>query len=286
MQSQLTAPTPHALRCRAGGGLGSVQDRFAYRRRGFTLVELLVIIGIIVVLLAIFSPSLHRAIESSRRGVCAAHQAQTYRANVGRASDRDDHLVDGKPVLRSNTSGHFNVWHRNWSRPAPDPWSDYGRYGMHGVLAKQGYTDAKSFYCPSIKLHNRGFAGDKQGWFNKQSSIPSDQDLIHTSYVYNSTIGSDKTLNMRKWRSPRLSDPAGTAMLTDWFGSHPPKAQYNVDYHHGDGYNVTYVDGSTSFFEDPDRVIFNLNDGNPYFSGADNYKYYISRAWRIFSGLE
>ena len=256
------------------------------KRGAFALIELLVVIAIIVLLVAMLSPALRRTRELTRRAICATHLHQTQNANVARANNHRGELVAGKPVLRANTSGHFNVWTRSWSANAPDPWSDYGRYGMHGVLAKQEYTNARTFYCPSNILSDRGYKGDRNGWFQNESNIPSGQNLIHTSYVYNSTLGSETTLNVSKWHSPRLTDRGDTALLADWFGSHPPWAPYNVDAHHVDGYNIARLDGSTVFHDDPERVIFDLNGGEAYFSGKDNYKNFISWAWRIFSGIE
>jgi prepilin-type N-terminal cleavage/methylation domain-containing protein len=63
-------------------------------RPGFTLVELLVVLGIISLLIAILLPAVHRVRESGRRAVCLANIAHLTKATLLYAQDNRDYLPD------------------------------------------------------------------------------------------------------------------------------------------------------------------------------------------------
>lgn len=64
-------------------------------QRGFTLVELLVVIGIIAVLISILLPALSKARESAQRVACLSNQRQVYYGALLFATDHQDHLPPG-----------------------------------------------------------------------------------------------------------------------------------------------------------------------------------------------
>ena len=68
------------------------------RRGGFTLVELLVVIGIIAVLIGILMPTLSKAREHSRRTACLSNLRQLGQGMIMYAGEHRDRLPNGNPT--------------------------------------------------------------------------------------------------------------------------------------------------------------------------------------------
>jgi prepilin-type N-terminal cleavage/methylation domain-containing protein/prepilin-type processing-associated H-X9-DG protein len=151
---------------------GSAMSRTSHRT-GFTLVELLVVIGIIATLIALLLPVLSRARESARRIACAANLRSIGQGFFLYATDNKgdlprtywlhefywSHSPDSFAGLRgfSNptaASPFMNgaVW--NWDTVAP-PWNTDHRPGDNDVTASlflliRNYRlSSKLFVCPS-----------------------------------------------------------------------------------------------------------------------------------------
>jgi prepilin-type N-terminal cleavage/methylation domain-containing protein/prepilin-type processing-associated H-X9-DG protein len=122
------------------------------RKPGFTLVELLVVIGIIAVLVAILLPALGRARESARTVACASQLRQIGLAIQMYANDYNGFFphrgVGGGSTWRFNPP-HPMAWIRNYSWPE--------RIVLHGTIKQDvpdwmvhyPVTGVGMFRCPS-----------------------------------------------------------------------------------------------------------------------------------------
>jgi prepilin-type N-terminal cleavage/methylation domain-containing protein/prepilin-type processing-associated H-X9-DG protein len=63
------------------------------KRKGFTIVELLVVLGIIAILLAIVLPALSYVREQARTAVCASNLEQLYQAEIIYANNYRNYLI-------------------------------------------------------------------------------------------------------------------------------------------------------------------------------------------------
>jgi len=147
------------------------------RKRAFTLVELLVVIGIIALLIAILLPALGKAREASQKTVCLSNLRQLGTAMQLYATEYKDFIPIG---YMSQKQFSYVV---NWNN------ANGARVSQMGFLVV-GNTikDGKAFYCPSEEDPMFMYDTPVNVWpFDKTPPDPhlTQAGLGHTRFSYN-----------------------------------------------------------------------------------------------------
>jgi len=184
---------------------GSQRPSTLREATAFTLVELLVVIGIIALLISILLPSLRRARESAQSVACMSNERQ-----IGIAMQQ--YLHDGKGQYMAAYTTLKGAWYR-WLVSSPDVWPNNAR----GYLP--GYD---IFFCPShelIKVPSR--------WPVLPGETDQQYAVSHGLISYGVSLLLLDPLNPVKFT--QLKKPAETILLMD--AQHPVN-KYGLFYVH------------------------------------------------------
>jgi prepilin-type N-terminal cleavage/methylation domain-containing protein/prepilin-type processing-associated H-X9-DG protein len=239
-------------------------------RRGFSLVELLVAIGIIALLIAILLPVLSKARRQANKTKCASNLRQLGIASVQYATDNGGWLFPvaapraGDPLNRPTTLGTNVAPHERW--PA--------RMAAYLGAASMGrqtieYRDGATTYSPDqyftfagpseeqIRIFNAG------PWSPAVVLCPDDPEPIEAhSYVFNQHLADERV----KLGTPRLGK-LGSSSLVVLAGE---KRTIERDYYMEDS---PTIGGGNEF----DRVV------EPYRHGLENGSNYLFMDGRVQS---
>lgn len=226
-------------------------------RFAFTLVELLVVIGIIAILIAILLPALSRVQHQAMVVNCASNQRQIGTSQHNYATDHK-----GK-VTPSNYGDHSPYNYAGVGTPwikggYANPGGAEGTWIGMGMLFSTGYIDGgRVIYDPHAQHENYEYESATVGWRNGRPWTSGNR-WMNNSYIQRASIGAENNSIQRVDTNPLNGngrqvnialDPGGTAFITcrnDFAGSTSPDKSW-VDWTHTDGYNVLYVDASVEY---------------------------------------
>lgn len=211
--------------------------------RGFSLLDVLVSLAVILVLLGIMLPSLTHVRGIAQRVVCGSNMHQIYLGIVMFAGDEEDRLPESQFLRRIGNRmpapqemitlhAHRNAGHLRTQ------WDGIGKLYDGGYLPSRGV-----FYCPS-------HTGEHPK--SRYAEVWSDPSLgsIAGNYHYRGVGVNNSTI---------LPDifPDSSALLAD-------AMRTRADWNHETGTNVTRVDGSVFWYQDGENEISERlpDDGN------------------------
>jgi len=226
-------------------------------RRGFSVVELLVVIGIVVILFSIFVPYVVKVRETDHRARCA----ENLRMLMAALRNYSEQNHGTFPRVTYDPAHNPDGYVAYSGAAAPDPFARDTQVRPNDVtaslwlLVRAGLAKPGMFVCPST--YAAAESGDIQQWRHR-SNFSGSRNL---SYSYASPFSSAPGYQLNDYlpadfalmgdKNPGISSSGSNVTLPEWDDPALKLAQANSNNHARAGQNVLYVDGHVSFQTTP-----------------------------------
>ncbi len=235
-----------------------------HRRRGISLLEVLIVIGVILLLFSMLVPGLENAKELSRRVMCAGNLKQWGMALHYYRDDHDDYLpTEGTYFAPDKPYTWFNVL---------PPYLDAPAYrDVEGVGdAIKEYPALHVWICPSKNLSPRfkSQSGKNQIHYGMNAVL----DGMNSSQMPDFPDQGDKPI-----RATSFADKPHTVFMFDIYpadtGGDPRDVATTF---HKDYANILYLSGAVAHFQAKDFVVDgDFRRAEPVWTHAKLYWGYI-----------
>ncbi len=213
-------------------------------RRGFSLLELLVVISITSLLAGLLLPALSSVRENAHRVLCGSNQRQLGQAITMYAGARRYQLPKASALdesepnpsllakLRNGVNRHSSTYGTTQSaRPIPEPLQDSTWDGLGHLYQWHYCAEPNTYYCPSHE---------------GEHTLEECREMWAADRIYEDLFGNYHYVGHKDWLTGKRNNllrAEKLILITDGLRS-------KSDYSHGVGYNQLRGDGSVVWVDD------------------------------------
>src|SRR5437667_311918 len=237
------------------------------RKTGFTLVELLVVIGIIALLISILLPSLNRARETANRVKCASNLRQIGQAILLYANENKGNYPRTITSISATVVPTWGSGAVGWSDPflANSMVTNNDVSAALFLLMRTQDIGSEVFTCPSSNAEKWDFGGGANtalNWSNWNSTAGvlknlsysyqnpyPDQNAVSSGFKLNTSISAE--FAVASDINPGTTGTNDNVLAVGTTSSARDMKQGNSNNHDEDGQNVLYGDGHVEFQQNP-----------------------------------